>query len=691
LTTRLGIFSLLLTICSISSFTQEYILRDQQDTALEYIGYFPEDEPLTPEEAMVALGFQRPHNNVPALGFHEKGYWMRFSLSNQGNQGKRLLEFAYTPVDLLELYCLQDPSQNLSLGTARPYSQRPIDYRHLIFPLEVPPGETYTYLMRVKTRTSINLPLIVWRPHSLYQHIGNDSLILGLFYGIMILLFIYNLFKWFTQKDQNYLFYLFWLIGATMVQFCLNGFGYQYLLGGSPWWNLKSTSFFMALGGFFGLWFARSFLETKARNKAFDRVLLGLMVLCFLGILGSLVLPYGIIIRYMTVMWVILPVFMLALSVRSLIQGFIPARFFLIAWGATFVGTMVFALKSLGVLPYGPITNWSMQVSLTLQIVLVSVGLGDRVNLLEHERKRNQELLLETKTNLLESFSRFVPKPFLGFLGRDDLEAVQMGDAVKKEMTILFSDIRRFTQISENLSVDDSFTFLNDYLGRMQPVVNAHGGFVDKYIGDAILALFAHEPADAVRAAVEMRQALREFNQGPSGQSLGQLEMGVGIHTGELMLGTVGSEHRMDTTVIGDSVNLCSRLQDLTKEYGVPIIISEPVKKSLSKDWYDRIREIDRVRVKGKDRPVRLYEVFGADSDEIRDNKIRSALRFQQAIELYRAGILEEAQGLFWDALKLSPDDPVIQLYLNRVKALLEQADGTCVDPDISQYHTLLY
>jgi predicted Zn-dependent protease len=88
---------------------------------------------------------------------------------------------------------------------------------------------------------------------------------------------------------------------------------------------------------------------------------------------------------------------------------------------------------------------------------------------------------------------------------------------------------------------------------------------------------------------------------------------------------------------------------------------------------------------------VRLYEVFGADSDEIRDNKIRSALRFQQAIELYRAGILEEAQGLFWDALKLSPDDPVIQLYLNRVKALLEQADGTCVDPDISQYHTLLY
>ncbi|HRY99911.1 MAG TPA: adenylate/guanylate cyclase domain-containing protein, partial [Bacteroidales bacterium] len=176
---------------------------------------------------------------------------------------------------------------------------------------------------------------------------------------------------------------------------------------------------------------------------------------------------------------------------------------------------------------------------------------------------------------LTEAYSRFVPRQFLDILGKESYTDIRLGDQVEREMTILFSDMRSFTTLSETMSPKQNFDFINAYLGVMEPVIRQHNGFIDKYIGDAIMALFPRSPEDAVGASLAMRGALSRFNRENSAAGWPTVEIGIGIHTGRLMLGIVGAEGRMDGTVISDAVNLAARLEGLTKEYGCHTIISE--------------------------------------------------------------------------------------------------------------------
>src|SRR5262249_55024747 len=176
------------------------------------------------------------------------------------------------------------------------------------------------------------------------------------------------------------------------------------------------------------------------------------------------------------------------------------------------------------------------------------------------------------RTNL--SIERFVPQAFLSIVGKPSIVDVELGDNKQEDMSILFSDIRSFTTLSEAMTPDENFAFINDYLERMGPVIRTHNGFIDKYIGDAIMALFANAD-DALRAGLAMLDALAAFNA--DRQSAGQpaIAIGVGINTGSLMLGTIGERHRMDGTVISDAVNLAARVESLTKDYREPLLISE--------------------------------------------------------------------------------------------------------------------
>jgi class 3 adenylate cyclase len=177
----------------------------------------------------------------------------------------------------------------------------------------------------------------------------------------------------------------------------------------------------------------------------------------------------------------------------------------------------------------------------------------------------------------------------------------------------MFTDIRAFTSLSEKMTPQENFKFINTYLSRMEPIINQFQGIIDKYIGDAIMALFPNSADDAVQAAIAMLKQLVKYNQGRRNAGYKPIQIGIGIHTGRLMLGTVGGQNRMDSTVISDAVNLASRVEGLTKTYGIPLLITEQTKSRLTDVSQYQIRCLDHVTVKGKMETVTVYEVFDAE------------------------------------------------------------------------------
>ncbi|CAA6821311.1 MAG: Adenylate cyclase (EC, partial [uncultured Thiotrichaceae bacterium] len=214
---------------------------------------------------------------------------------------------------------------------------------------------------------------------------------------------------------------------------------------------------------------------------------------------------------------------------------------------------------------------------------------------------------------LTQAYERFVPAEFLANLKQDDIVDVQLGDFTQQTMSVLFADIRTFASMSENMTPQETFTFLNAYLGRMEPAINDNNGFIDKYVGDEIMALFADNANDAVNAGLSMLNRLNEYNTERLNKGYSRVKIGIGINTGELMLGTIGARNRMEGTVISDAVNLASRIERLTRSYNTTFLISEHTLKALDKPEQYNIRFVDRVQVEGKKELVAIYEVFDGD------------------------------------------------------------------------------
>lgn len=267
-----------------------------------------------------------------------------------------------------------------------------------------------------------------------------------------------------------------------------------------------------------------------------------------------------------------------------------------------------------------------------------------------------------------EAYSRFVPNQFLEFLGKENFVDIQLGDQVQKEMTVMFSDIRGFTELSEDMTPKENFDFINHYLGYMEPIIRKNNGFIDKFIGDSIMALF-HEKVDyAIDAAIEMRHSLNLFNLELIEQGKPTIDSGIGIHTGNLMLGVVGGEGRMDGTVISDAVNLASRLEGLTKIYRTSIIISEDTLIKLEDPAKYNFRFLDIARVKGKKEAVYVFEIFDGEPEEVKSLKIETKSLFGTGIDHYKNKRFEEALNVFSEIVKINQRDSVAAFYVNRCK-----------------------
>ena len=287
------------------------------------------------------------------------------------------------------------------------------------------------------------------------------------------------------------------------------------------------------------------------------------------------------------------------------------------------------------------------------------------------------ELLARVKTHLRlakinAAYGRFVPHELLRFLEKESIVEVKLGDQVRSEMTVLFSDIRSFTTLSESMTPQENFNFLNAYLGRVSPLIRQYNGFIDKYIGDAVMALFPYQAEDALRAAIAMRQELTKYNSYRQQHGRMPIDIGTGIHTGYLMMGTIGESKRMEGTVISDAVNLASRLEGLTKLYGAPIIISQPSLFKLSQPTQYHFRFLDRVQVKGKQEPVSVFEIFDGDPEDVVELKLATNTDFEKGLLFYHSQEFVAAKSHFEQVLARNPSDKAAQLYLKRTAYFIE-------------------
>lgn len=298
---------------------------------------------------------------------------------------------------------------------------------------------------------------------------------------------------------------------------------------------------------------------------------------------------------------------------------------------------------------------------------------------LYEDLKSTRVQLAETEkiARMTRTFEKFVPRQFINRVAREGIENIRLGEAQSDVLTVLFSDIRSFTSLSEQMTPQELLNFLNSYFKRMSDVVHEHHGFVDKFIGDAMMAIFdrkqddvAVEAQDAVQAAVDMQRAVRLYNTHRKNSGYKPISIGIGIHSGPAIIGTVGAENRMDSTVLGDSVNIASRLEELTKSYGVDIIISSHTFSLLPNPERFYKRELDWLQIRGKSKPIEIYEIFDSSLPEQLERKAATSDYFTQGLYLRKQQKWDKAIQAFQTALTLYQNDRSAQYHIAECQRL---------------------
>lgn len=279
--------------------------------------------------------------------------------------------------------------------------------------------------------------------------------------------------------------------------------------------------------------------------------------------------------------------------------------------------------------------------------------------------------LIEVNNRLEASnqvYAKFVPLRLIQLFTQQSKTRVKRGDFIVKQMSVLSSDIRDFTAISETLSPEETFLFLNDYLRQVGPTIRSHNGFIEKYVGDAIFALFEKQPEDALSAGIEMHKTIARWNKESKPHRIGDIQIGVGIHFGELMLGIIGEEQRIESAVLSDSMGVANSLESMTKKYGAKIILSLDALLELKHpDSYPH-RLLDFIKIPAKQKLIGIAQVLVEGVEESFDLKLKTKDQFEESVNLFWDGEFEKAGAGFRVVFGIDPSDKAAKLYLERTE-----------------------
>ncbi|MGB4204671.1 MAG: adenylate/guanylate cyclase domain-containing protein [Bacteroidales bacterium] len=276
--------------------------------------------------------------------------------------------------------------------------------------------------------------------------------------------------------------------------------------------------------------------------------------------------------------------------------------------------------------------------------------------------KAHTENITEMNTRLV----RFVPKQFFKLLGKEIFTEIKPGDQIQRDMTMLVADINSFIDGSEEINSSEGIELLNQYLSLAEPLIQENNGIIDRHSNGSVIALFSRSVDDAIEAAVAIQQSVRQFNDNRKGSDEKEINIGLGIHTGSLILGIIGNENRMEDTIIGKAVDFAMNLANLTKTYGSTLLISEDALIKLGNTVHFRYRIIDMVSTNEKSELIYIFEILNGEEEKLRKHKEETRDLFGKAVELYHSDKLDESLDIFHKILTINPEDKAAKFYYDR-------------------------
>lgn len=589
-------------------------------------------------------------------------------------------------------------------GATVPISERMTSDWRDFFEVEAGPNANYIVYFRLQGFKSVNWPYGIDFRHvhaSFLQERQAYRTQNFIFAGILIFQLIFFFFWYLSTKERAFIPYLVYILGIAAYALTSIQFNYWFP---NPDFERAHTSLlllfsFAWLAGMGLVEFTKRYLNTRKLAPLWHKILNVFIV--FFGITASLIvipvvfsvlgfvdidawyidLVNSVINTALTIFIVLFPLGLLFISIigwKVWKKQFSPAKFYLLGISLLLlsIGYLVYMLISDDAFFPAYHTNiLAIQIGIILQFCVFALGLGHKRRILEREKLEVQNNLFEAQGRLLEeqqkvntAFGRFVPHKFLEAIGRDSVLDVELGDGVEQEVTVFFSDIRGYTRLAETMEPKENFSFLNGYLGRLGPIISDNNGFVNQYYGDGIMAIFMQSPGNALQASIAIQQKLKNYNAERKEKGRVPIKIGIGMHTGPLIMGIIGDTLRMEAGVVSDTVNTAARMEGLTKHFGASILISETVFEGIEQKANYAYRYLGKVQVKGRREPLKVYDFYDGDIDLIYQKKIKTQQDFEKGIDAYYRQDFEEASQAFNQVLKVFPEDKSSHNYMRKAK-----------------------
>lgn len=368
--------------------------------------YFVEDKSgqLTLEEVSddSFQAWQPPSSGLNNLnfGYTDASYWLRFSVRNVSDSNLvRFIEIAYPVLDYIDLYLFRDGQldQDWQLGDKYPFSQRPIKHHHFIVPFNVAGGQTVEFFLKVSTTSSMQIPIHLWDEARLLEDTSANVLSLGLYYGTMIVMVLYNLFVFLSVREVTYLYYVLFVANMALFLASINGISYQYLWPNELWWNDQAIIVCLTTAIIFGALFTSNFLKLKSQKPRLHRLFMLGVAIAVMILVGAFFAPYSIMIRVLIFFAVLAILVAIPVGILRWSEGDSAAKYYTIAWSTLLMGGIILAMNKFNFLPRNGLTENATQLGSALEVVLLSLALADRLNSEKRARYQAQQSALENE------------------------------------------------------------------------------------------------------------------------------------------------------------------------------------------------------------------------------------------------------------------------------------------------------